>query len=207
MRSYNLLMEHISVTPEMKRRFLQQAQSAEPYSRKPSHLGSRMLVAVAACVVLILVGLLAAKIGRSVQIEIKGVETAWGTVEYQNADALSKASGIPIEDLPDIPFAAAQTTYQDYRNNLVEIRYADMEQSLSYRVSEGSMDNSGVYTQYSRVQTVSVGGVPVTLKGDGTCIALALFEKDGYSYSLFSDAGMSEQVFLQLLEDAIAPRR
>ena len=63
----------------------------------------------------------------------------------------------------------------------------------SYGVSEGSLDNSGDCNEYDTVETAALGGVTVTLKGSGELFRCALWEKEGYSYAIGSDEGLTRQ--------------
>ena len=61
------------------------------------------------------------------------------------------------------------------------------------------MDNKGVilyvydFNEYETVETVEAGGVTLTLKGSGELFRCALYEKDGYSYSIGSDEGLTRE--------------
>ena len=74
---------------------------------------------------------------------------------------------------------------------LAELVYAKGEETLTYRVSPGSEDNSGDYTVYQTESTLTAGGAAVTCRGEGATVSLALWTRDGYSFSLAASAGLS----------------
>ena len=191
MNKYNEVMAHISVSEEAKDRILKEIRSAEPEQAEVVRFpNAKRYIALAACFAVVLIGVLAVTVTNR-QPQPGDLQTAGSAVEYKNAKALSKASGIRIEDLKNLPFEPTQTACLDYQANLVEIVYSDAKQSLYYRVSKGSGDNSGDYNEYESVETKEIGGVTVTLKGSGDLIYCALYEKDGLSYSVVSTEGLT----------------
>ena len=196
MRKYNEAMERVTVSEEMKNRILNGLRAADTdragVVRFPN---AKRYIALAACFALVVIGVLAVTMLND-QPKVPGdLQTGGAPVVYQSARALSKASGIKIEDLKNLPFEATETVYTDYQNNLAEISYSDGAQSLYYRVSKGSGDNSGDYNEYEKTRTEKLNGVTVTLKENGGLIYCALYEKDGCSYSIGTTAGLTwEQI-------------
>ena len=63
--------------------------------------------------------------------------------------------------------------------------YLDGEtETARVRKAPGSEDVSGIYTEYPDVDTVSVAGTPVTIKGNDEGASLAIWTRGGYSYSV-----------------------
>ena len=191
MNKYNEIMARVTVSEETKNRILNELRSAEPEKAKAVRFpNAKRYIALAACFAVVLIGVFAVTLSNR-QLQSGDLQTAGPAMEYKNAKELSKASGIEIEDLSNLPFKPTQTAYLDYQANLVEIVYSDGTQSLYYRVSRGSGDNSGDYNEYETVETKETGGITVTLKGSGGLIWCALYEKDGCSYSIGSTAGLT----------------
>lgn len=91
------------------------------------------------------------------------------------------------------------------RNNLgdglAEIRYyGAAEERLDYRKSMGEEDNSGVYLEFDRVQEEEANGIQVTLKGDADRVYLILWQKDGFSYSIYGEEGIPIEEAAEWLE-------
>ena len=192
MSKYNEAMARVTVSEEMRNRVLTNLRSADIHQTKVVRFPNvKKYVALAACFAVVLIGVFAVTMmNRRPQVG-SDLQTGGAPVVYQNAKELSKASGIRIEDLKHLPFAATETVYTDYQSNLAEISYSDGAQSLYYRVSKGSGDNSGDYNEYETVETKETGGVTVTMKGRGDLVYCALYEKKGCSYSIGTTAGLT----------------
>ena len=200
MNKYNRAMAHVSVSEEAKERILNSIRDAEPQKAKIVHFpNAKRYIALAACFAVVLIGVLAATVGSRPVQPGGDLQTGGAPVEYQSAKALSKASGVKIEDLRNLPFEATQTVYTDYQANLAEIAYSDASQSLYYRVSKGNVDNSGDYNEYETVETAEIQGVTLTLKGSGGRWYCVLYEKGGRSYSIGSTAGLTLQEIENML--------
>ena len=92
--------------------------------------------------------------------------------------------------LPVLPEGFEAVLYQAIPGQLAEVRFSGGGDTLIYRVGLGTEDMSGDYNVYPAVQTVEEGGVSVTCKGDGDTVSLALWSRDGYSFSLASGRGL-----------------
>lgn len=195
MRKYNEVMARVEVTEEMKSRILKNLRSADAAPAKVVRFpNAKRYIALAACFAVVLIGVLAVTLnGRSPRVEdpTGGLITAGAPVEYKSAKALSRASGIKIRDLENLPFEATQTRYTDYGCDLAEIAYTGETQSLYYRASLSSADPSGDLNEYENVSTEEIGGLTVTLKGAVDLVYLAIYEKDGCFYSIGSTAGLT----------------
>ena len=201
MNKYNEIMERLTVSDEMKKRLTEGAGKAEQSKGKVIRFATvRRAALIAACFVLLIVGVFVISGINTNENNVApgGVDTTgsidktpWGSVEYKSAAELSKASGIEISDLENLPFKATETIYQDYETGLVEITYSNGADSLSYRVSKGDEDNSGDYNEYGNVYKKEIGGTTVTLKGEGDLIFCALYTRGGYSYSVTSTGGLT----------------
>lgn len=58
------------------------------------------------------------------------------------------------------------------------------EREVRIRKAPGAEDISGDYNQYAQSETVDVGGLEVTMRGDNGLVHLAAWTADGYTYSL-----------------------
>ena len=207
-KSYDEIMEEIQVTEEMRDRILQNIANTEiqkkPSGKKSSHVYRWQKYSLtAACLALLLVGAVALPklwsgngqeppaVGNEIGAgELTG-SVSWGIQECSSAEALSEAAGFPVEKLEQIPFQAQETYYNYLGDGLAEVRYYGAgEERLDYRKSAGEEDNSGVYLNFDRVQEEESNGVKVTLKGDGDRVYLILWQKDGFSYSIYEEEGI-----------------
>ena len=220
-KSYDEIMEEIQVTDEMRDRILQNIANTEiqkkSSGKKRTHFYRWQKYSLtAACLALLLVGAAALPklwSGNGQESPIVGSEAgtgeltgsaSWGIQECSSAEALSEAAGFPIEELEQLPFEVQETYYNYLGDGLAEIRYSGAnEERLDYRKSVGAEDNSGVYLDFDRVQEEKVSGVKVTLNGDETYVYLILWQKDGFSYSIYEEEGIPTEDVAQWLEDWI----
>ena len=191
---YNEIMERVTVTPEMRERVLSNAAeaAAKPGTRRNPW---KSCLAIAACLALVLLGSLTLPrlINRPETTTPTGgdlLQGGWELTEYDSPEALSAAAGFAVRDVPALAAASAEKTCALIGNDLAEITYPVADTEFCYRVSPGSGDNSGDYNEYTSVQSVELGGVTVTFKGDETNCCLAFWEKGGYACSLSCLAGI-----------------
>jgi hypothetical protein len=198
---YNEAMERLTVSEETRRRIMENIGARELTQTKVVRFPNvKKYISLAACLAVAVLGVLAVILFTSPQPQVPGdLSTGGAPVEYESAAALSKASGIKIKDLQNLPFEPAETAYLDYGINLAEIVYRSGDAALWYRVSKGSGDNSGDYNEYNEVVTEELGGVAVTMKGSGGLIYCALYEKGGRSYSLGSAEGLTREQLMQMI--------
>lgn len=216
-KSYDEIMKEIQVTDEMRDRILQNIANTEIQKKSSVKKAARFYrwqkySLTAACLALLLVGAAtlprvwsgngqeSAGPGNEMNTEELVSGSQWGLQECSSAEALSKVAGFPVEDLEKIPFTAQETNYIYLGDGLAEIRYyGATEERLDYRKSVGEEDNSGVYMEFDQVQEEDVNGVTVTIKGDADRVYLILWQKDGFSYSIYEEEGIPAEDVLDWL--------
>lgn len=205
-KTYNEIMEKVQVEDEMRRRVLRHlsqemdAGAAKMVIRRRW----RRYASLAACLAVLLAGSILLLHQRSTGPENEPpVAAQFGVEEAGSAQALAEMAGFDICDIGPLPFDAASVSYTWCWGELAQIRYEGENASVLYRKSRGAEDISGDYNLYSQQQSLDVGGVTVTLKGDGGLICLATWQTGGFSYSLSADPGLAEQDFRALLESAL----
>lgn len=82
---------------------------------------------------------------------------------------------------------------------ILEIQYGRDDSRASLRKGTGPEDISGDYTDYAKTETVTVGDITVTEKGDGENVFSAVWTKGDYSYSFFSTVGVSADTLAGLI--------
>ena len=80
-------------------------------------------------------------------------------------------------------------------DNMIQVLCED---GLSIRKALGDEDISGDYHSYPQVETVTVEGHAVTLKGTGNQVTVAVWTADGYTYAVYSETGLSRDAALSL---------
>ena len=190
MKRYDELMEKIEVTDEMRTRILHHVDRELSVAEHTS--GSAPLLKVrrrmkrylsaAACLAVVLIGALALpQLMRPEENIQQGVN---GMVEVASTQALAQSVGFPVEDLSCLPFSVEAATYTDCWGTMAEITYNGDGQEAMYRKSRGTEDNSGDFNTYEQTTTLTAASAEVTLKGDADGYTLAVWNCDGYSYSL-----------------------
>ena len=205
-RSYREAMEHIEVTPEMRSRILEHLAEAE---KKPARKAVRFapwkqVLSLAACAAVLLVGLKALPLGGelgSASSAESGVTVENPVQEYASLEALSDAAGFTVQQPGNLPFEVQETRYSLISGELAQVEQSGPAgESVLYRVSQGEGDNSGDYNAYSREEPLTFGSVTVTLKGGEDGWHLAVWQADGFAYSLNSSAGLTTEQMQAVLE-------
>lgn len=119
--------------------------------------------------------------------------------EVPSAAELEQQTGIKVPELTNLPFEAESVTYTAY-DNLAELTYEGAGRTLCWRVSAGTEDNSGDYTDYARVEEQTIAGHRVTVKGNDDGVALALWSDGEQSYSLSAEPELTQEELTALLE-------
>ena len=221
MSKYEMIMNHITVTDEIKERVVENMEQAlEGKNRKTGDQRFVKYGAVAASVAVLALGAFAAGhfmgnremqkepiVGEGTysqeQNQENGDQVIWDVVEIGSADELSKKVGFEVADIASLKEQSLETHYMAFADGMAQIIYTVGEKDIYYRKSSGSEDNSGDYNEYAVVETVDVEGIVVTLKGNDGGYSLALWESDGYSYSLGGLDGVSKEELVELVSESM----
>lgn len=195
-------MAHIEVTDEMKSRILNNIQKADitaPQKNVIHFPDVKKYLPLAACFALLLVSvltLLHALMPDSSDNPILAPNN--DIVKVSSIEELSNTVGYEVE----IPFVAEQIEYTAYWQEMAQISYTGEGQTLIYRKSVGEEDNSGDYTDYQNCIEVEINTISVQLKGNAETFNLAIWNANGYSYSIQVGKGLSAEQFIELIEDS-----
>lgn len=192
---YEEIMDRVALNPEMRQRVLRNVEAARIQKRKRV---VRQLTALAACLAIALCGWF---VWQPRQVQEPDVMAIPQIEEMGSVEALSAKTGIPLKELTGIPFPVEQTQYVSYWENLAEIEYSGGADTLCYRKSQGTEDNSGDYNVYDREETAEIAGSTVTLKGEGDTFTLATWTDGSYAYSVSLTTPLSQETFLTFLAE------
>ena len=145
--------------------------------------------------------------GGSISVELDAAPTGGTQLpnpqhQHNTVEALEAAVGFNLP-VPAAPAGFSFTLIQDIGGTLAELRWSDDVQELTYRVSRGGSDNSGDYTVYPASGTLTVGNIPVQWRGESGSIRVALWAKDGFSFSLRAADGLTERQVRQMVESVL----
>ena len=198
---YNRAIEHIEVTPEMHDRIMKNLGEIDPVKKQnkaPSFKVYRKYISIAACLVILFVGAFVVY-NSLINSNNPPVATNNSIVDCSSLGELSDAVGFEVGEVNTFHFNVQQTTYASFWGKTAQISYVGGDNTLVFRMSAGSEDNSGNYNDYSDVKSCSAGDYTVTIKGDNGQYYLAVWEYDGYSYSINIPNGVSEEELLKVV--------
>lgn len=194
MNRYNKMMDKINVTPEMHERIMNNIQEVD-FETEPKKViflkGYKKYISIAACLMVCIAGTLLIPNLMKVEQE-PPLQVVPDIVEYTSTRELSSSVGFEVKDVKNIPFEVEEIKYISYWKELAEIVYSGDENTLTFRMSEGSDDNSGDYNEYEEVKSYSVDDYTVILKGSNGLYNLAIWSDGSFSYSLELDVALSE---------------
>lgn len=206
---YQEIMEHIEVSPEMRERILRKLQNIHPVRFTTRTLRMWVPLAAAACLILVIGAVqfrqtLSPRLPDEESFSSVGAGMP-GEEIRANLGELSALAGFPIPDIADaIPFSVEETRFSMLWDDLAQAVYAGTEgREISFRVSAGTEDNSGVYEDYSDVEEWSVGNASVTVKGNDGQYALAVWTTETMSYSIYAVPFQPEEVWRNLISAAV----
>lgn len=138
----------------------------------------------------------------SIQAKEETTEIPNPLTEHKTLDELTAAVGFEFA-LPSIPAGYQPILFQDINKSLAEIRFSKDGNSICYRVSKGSGENSGIYQKFESETTVSLDEVEVSLRGNSGLVELAVWEADSMSFSISFQTGVSEEVAQQMVASVL----
>ena len=210
-KRYDEIMDTIQVTEEMRSRILQNIQKAEIKPAEKAKVvrfsSFKKYMALAACFAVALVGTLTVShlLTSKPSTEQGGLTQGNEIITVASAKELSEAVGFEVSDVVNIPFTVEEAGYISYWQELAEINYSGEGHSLTYRKSAGAADNSGDYNAYAVIADRELQGVTFKWKGNGELYYLAVWNTNGYSYSLSFKEGVDEATLIGLLESNLVP--
>ena len=206
-------MENIYLTPETKEQILCHVSERERKAKVQNMKKWTKYISVAACCALVVgaaYGIHTLHPDKTVSEEEDmttadmvddGAQIANPMKEYGSAEELSDAVGFTVREIGELPFTVKETLYFAYDDTLAEIRYTGDDQEVYFRKSQGEdEDNSGVYNTYSQTTTITVGDTEITCKGESDAYELAIWKKEGYSYSISLQTGISLEELQAMIE-------
>lgn len=111
--------------------------------------------------------------------------------EHADIASLETAVGFKLR-CPALPEGYRADSFIDISGTLAEVFYVSDKDTVVFRMEKGdSADISGDCNVYADRKTVEVGGVSVSVEGNGN-VRKATWSKDGFAFSLTSEKGLTE---------------
>lgn len=120
-------------------------------------------------------------------------------VDYQTLAEAEKAAGYTIK-LPEQIEGYKQTAYSVMSAQMLQVVYEKDASQITIRKEAGTDDISGVYIDYAKKEAQTIGGHQTELRGDGTHVYVAVWNQNGYTYSVYADAGVTAAQMSALVE-------
>ena len=196
---YKELMDHITVTEEMRERILNSMEEKIQIRRKRKRMYFQGAMTAAAMVVIMSgVGLYMFRMPAHGREPVQMEEAIPDIREVSSAGEMSELLGFTVPE-PTMPFDVKNTTYLVNWGELGEIDYEGKDQSAYFRISREEGDNSEDYNEYENMITEKISSMSVTLKGNQGSWNLAIWQDGEYSCSL----GFSKGITLQQMRDIV----
>lgn len=125
--------------------------------------------------------------------------------EFQSMEDAAKAAGFSMlvpDSAEGYPDRVIRVLSGDESKSMIEVIYYNdgAEKEFRIRKAAGSEDISGDYTEYAESNTVAVGEIQVTMKGENGQVQLATWTNNGYTYSIgaYPEVGVSSDMMAGL---------
>ena len=134
-----------------------------------------------------------------VETETTNMGNPW--VDCATLEEAADLAGFSIA-VPDRIEGYPNTFIQAVENSMIQVFYCETDPGDGDRVlirkGVGTEDISGDYGEYPEVETASIHGVDVTLKGEDGLVHTAIWTQGGYTYSI--SGGLSREQIEELVE-------
>ena len=207
---YNEVMEHVQLSAEAKSRILDNVRNAEIAKKEekkdPKILfssGFRKWATIAACIAILVVTGFALRFGAPSPSGIVASPSS-STVECASIKELSETVGFTVEDVTLAAADPEQIQYLSFFGKIAQISVQGSGQNFTFRKAEGNDDVSGDYNSYEDEKIVKAEGIDVTLKGEGGEVLLAIWQENGFSYSIAFSPAVKEELAGELIRAIIA---
>lgn len=196
---YKELMDHVTVTEEMRERILDSMEEKIQLRRKRKRLYFQGAMTAAAMVALVAgAGLYMFKMPAHGRAPVQMEEAIPDIKEVSSVREMSELLGFTVPE-PIMPFDVETTTYLVNWGELGEIDYEGKDQSAYFRISREEGDNSGDYNEYENVTTEKIDSITITLKGNQDKWNLAIWQDGEYSCSLGFSEGIAKDQILEVI--------
>ncbi|WP_315074653.1 hypothetical protein [uncultured Clostridium sp.] len=120
--------------------------------------------------------------------------------EYKTLDEAEKALNLKVNSLKTVPKGYEMENISTISNEIIQVDYNNGNSNITFRAGKGIDNISGDYNVYQIKNTVKVNGLNVNLQGNKNKeYNLAVWEKDGISYSISAENGIDEKTILDMI--------
>lgn len=199
---YDEVIKNIEVTDDMRDRILSNISrlDLEKTSKKTLPFPQyKKYLSIAACFVILIAGSVIVHNINHLPSE-PPVQITPDIVSYHSDAELSGAIGFTVKEIQELPFEIESIKYTSYWGELADIEYAGSDNAATFRMASGDKDVSGYYGEFTSAESHVINGCDVTIKGNDGQYLLAVWQNDGYSYSVQFIEPVSQQEMLDTIQ-------
>lgn len=206
---YQQVQSLISVTPEMEQRILARLAQADRNMsrlRKPAifRISRKTVISIAACFALVMCIVVAVPALKTSETSAPPIENSSPIVDYKSLSDLAVNLPFRLYVPADLPEGYKLEAISALFGDTAQVSYTEGTNRITFRMTEQQGDVSGDNNKYAQIETVPVYRGKLTVKGSNGLFSLAVWGKDGYSFSISTTKPLSLEVMLQLAE-GVAP--
>ncbi len=199
---YDEVMKNIEVTDEMRDRILNNISKLDlekTYKKMLPFPQYKKYLSIAACFAILIVGSVIVHNTINMPSE-PPLQMTPNIVSYHSVAELSDAIGFAVKEIQELPFEIESVKFTSYWGELAEIKYVGSDNTAIFRMASGDKDVSGYYNEFTSVESHEINGYDVTMKGIDGQYLLAVWQNNGYSYSVQFIEPVSQQVMLDTIQ-------
>ena len=120
--------------------------------------------------------------------------------EYDTLAQAEEAAGFSLQ-MPDrVPNWMDSMRFRVADDTMIEVLIQGGDQELCIRKAPGDSDISGDFTVYEWTQTVDADGITLELRGNGDYARVAIWTRDGYTFSITTNADLTPEAMTAMAE-------
>lgn len=86
------------------------------------------------------------------------------------------------------------------KDTLININFTKENNMVGVRKGKGTADVSGDYTIYQNEEKITANNIQTTIKGNNGTFNLAIWQNEGFAYSVHLASGISEAELIEILQ-------
>lgn len=129
----------------------------------------------------------------------EGGSDGWESVEYGDKEDFAEAVKSGYEEVTELSFEPANTYYMLYANGVYEIQYEGDSDFLTFSKGQTEEQVSRITVAFDQEETVKVNDADVKIRSFQNVVYLALWNKGGYAYSIYSDQGCTRDEMINMI--------
>ena len=105
-------------------------------------------------------------------------------VDCETLEMAKQLAGFNISLPEKMPKDFTQNEIRAIENNMIEVNYKNGDDEIYIRKAKGNEDISGDYNEYNEKNTITIGNLNVTTKGNDNMIQVVIWNDGDYTYAI-----------------------